>query len=467
MWFGDLVTMRWWDDLWLNESFAEWASHWCNTRRDPLHRRVDDVPVDPQELGLPARTSSPRTHPVYCEMPDVEAVEVNFDGITYAKGASVIKQLVAYVGIDAVRHRPARLLRASTPGATPPSTTCSPRWRRPPAASCATFAAAVAGDRAGQHAAPGGRDRPRTARTQRSSSLQEAPAELPDAAHPPHRRRPLRPRRRRAGPPRAARGRRRRRAHRARRAGRRPGGRRAAAQRRRPDLRQAAAGRAVDGHRGRAHRAASTRRWPGRCAGPPPGTWSATPSWPPATTSRWSAPGCRAETDINLVTATLRQAQLARGPVRRPGLGADRLGTARRHRPRRAGRGRAGQRLPARLGAGLYASAARTDEDLAILRGWLDGVDVPEGLSLIGDFRWHLIEVLSAEGKINAELIEVEHAADPTAAGDRESGHSDGATADGRGQGGRLGGADQLSADPQLAAVAPCCKGSTTRPSWR
>ena len=53
MWFGDLVTMRWWDDLWLNESFAEWASHWCNTQRDPVHRRVDDVPVGPQELGLP------------------------------------------------------------------------------------------------------------------------------------------------------------------------------------------------------------------------------------------------------------------------------------------------------------------------------------------------------------------------------------------------------------------------------
>ena len=54
MWFGDLVTMRWWDDLWLNESFAEWASHWCNTERHPVHRRVDHVPVDPQELGLPA-----------------------------------------------------------------------------------------------------------------------------------------------------------------------------------------------------------------------------------------------------------------------------------------------------------------------------------------------------------------------------------------------------------------------------
>ena len=54
MWFGDLVTMRWWDDLWLNESFAEWASPLVQHQRHPVHRRLDDVPVDPQELGLPA-----------------------------------------------------------------------------------------------------------------------------------------------------------------------------------------------------------------------------------------------------------------------------------------------------------------------------------------------------------------------------------------------------------------------------
>ena len=61
----------------------------------------------------------PSTHPVAADMPDVEAVEVNFDGITYAKGASVLKQLVAYVGIDAFLAGAARLLRASTPTATP------------------------------------------------------------------------------------------------------------------------------------------------------------------------------------------------------------------------------------------------------------------------------------------------------------------------------------------------------------
>ena len=107
MWFGDLVTMRWWDDLWLNESFATWAgtisqaeaTRWSNawTTFAQLHKawayRQDQLPS---------------THPIAADIPDIEAVEVNFDGITYAKGASVLKQLAAYVGIDnflaAVRH---------------------------------------------------------------------------------------------------------------------------------------------------------------------------------------------------------------------------------------------------------------------------------------------------------------------------------------------------------------------------
>ena len=59
MWFGDLVTMRWWNDLWLNESFAEWASHWCNTARHPVHRRLDDLPVRSARTGATGRTSSP------------------------------------------------------------------------------------------------------------------------------------------------------------------------------------------------------------------------------------------------------------------------------------------------------------------------------------------------------------------------------------------------------------------------
>ena len=99
MWFGDLVTMRWWNDLWLNESFAEWASHWCNTHATRFTDAWTTFLSVRKNWGYRQDQLS-STHPVYCEMPDLEAVEVNFDGITYAKGASVIKQLVAYVGLD-------------------------------------------------------------------------------------------------------------------------------------------------------------------------------------------------------------------------------------------------------------------------------------------------------------------------------------------------------------------------------
>ncbi|HCT78087.1 MAG TPA: aminopeptidase N, partial [Micromonosporaceae bacterium] len=98
MWFGDLVTMRWWDDLWLNESFAEWASHWCNAEATRFSDAWTTFLSLRKNWGY-GQDQLSSTHPVYCEMPDVDAVEVNFDGITYAKGASVIKQLVAYVGI--------------------------------------------------------------------------------------------------------------------------------------------------------------------------------------------------------------------------------------------------------------------------------------------------------------------------------------------------------------------------------
>jgi len=100
MWFGDLVTMRWWDDLWLNESFAtymsvlaqasstRWTNAWttfANTEKTWAYRQ-DQLPS---------------THPIAADIADIEAVKVNFDGITYAKGASVLKQLVAWVGQDA------------------------------------------------------------------------------------------------------------------------------------------------------------------------------------------------------------------------------------------------------------------------------------------------------------------------------------------------------------------------------
>jgi aminopeptidase N len=99
MWFGDLVTMQWWNDLWLNESFAEWASYqsvsestkyteaWTefNSLRKNWAYRVDQLTT---------------THPIATEMEDLDAVRTNFDGISYAKGASVLQQLVAHVGRD-------------------------------------------------------------------------------------------------------------------------------------------------------------------------------------------------------------------------------------------------------------------------------------------------------------------------------------------------------------------------------
>jgi aminopeptidase N len=100
MWFGDLVTMKWWNDLWLNESFAEWASTIATAEATEWTEAW--TTFNSMEKSWAYRQDQlPTTHPVVATINDLEDVQVNFDGITYAKGGSVLKQLVAWVGVDA------------------------------------------------------------------------------------------------------------------------------------------------------------------------------------------------------------------------------------------------------------------------------------------------------------------------------------------------------------------------------
>ncbi|OBK18523.1 aminopeptidase N [Mycobacterium asiaticum] len=99
MWFGDLVTMTWWDDLWLNESFATFASVLCQAESTEYTEAWTTFATVEKSWAY-RQDQLPSTHPIAADIPDLHAVEVNFDGITYAKGASVLKQLVAYVGLD-------------------------------------------------------------------------------------------------------------------------------------------------------------------------------------------------------------------------------------------------------------------------------------------------------------------------------------------------------------------------------
>ena len=99
MWFGDLVTMAWWEDLWLNESFAEWASYMAVSESTKwTHAWTEFNSTRKNWAYRQDQLSS--THPIAVEMEDLDAVRTNFDGISYAKGASVLQQLVAHIGRD-------------------------------------------------------------------------------------------------------------------------------------------------------------------------------------------------------------------------------------------------------------------------------------------------------------------------------------------------------------------------------
>jgi aminopeptidase N len=99
MWFGDLVTMRWWNDLWLNESFASYAGVLSEVEATRFTEGWT-IFANFEKIWALQQDQLPSTHPIVAVIPDVLSVHLNFDGITYAKGAAVLKQLVAWVGMD-------------------------------------------------------------------------------------------------------------------------------------------------------------------------------------------------------------------------------------------------------------------------------------------------------------------------------------------------------------------------------
>jgi Aminopeptidase N len=100
MWFGDLVTMRWWDGLWLNETFATYMGNLANVEATRFKNSWTTFAMS-YKAKAKAQDQLPTTHPIVAEIPDVESVLLNFDPITYEKGGAALKQLVAWVGEDA------------------------------------------------------------------------------------------------------------------------------------------------------------------------------------------------------------------------------------------------------------------------------------------------------------------------------------------------------------------------------
>ena len=207
MWFGDLVTMRWWDDLWLNESFATYASVICMSEATHWTNAWTTF-ANLEKTWAYRQDQLPSTHPISADIRDIEDVEVNFDGITYAKGASVLKQLVAWVGRDAFVAGVRAYFDRHAWGNTELGDLLV-RAREDVRPRPVELGEGVAGDRRRSTRSGPTSSVDDDGRFTSFAIVQTAPDDAPDAAVAPPRDRPLRARRRRAG------------AHRPRRAGRR------------------------------------------------------------------------------------------------------------------------------------------------------------------------------------------------------------------------------------------------------
>ncbi|MFC4146863.1 aminopeptidase N [Micromonospora mangrovi] len=419
MWFGDLVTMRWWNDLWLNESFAEWASHWCNTHATRFTEAWTTFLSIRKNWGYRQDQLS-STHPVYCEMPDLEAVEVNFDGITYAKGASVLKQLVAYVGEEPFRaglrayfgkHAWGNatfddLLSELEAASGRELRKFAAQWLETAQVNTLRPEVTIGADGAYERVlvrqeAPAGHPTLRTHRigvglydltdgrlVRRERIEVDVAGERTElsALH----------------------------------------GTRAADvlllndddltyTKLRLDERSMAT--VVQHIAGLESSLARALCWTA--------AWDMTRDAELATRDYVALvlAGLPAETDINLVTATLRQATTALTFYADAAWAP--TGWAELARTARAALAAAEPGSGFQLAwARAFASAARSPEDLATLRGWLNGGDVPAGLTVDTELRWTVLQALVANGAAGAAEVEAELAGDRTTSGEREAAYA-------------------------------------------
>jgi tricorn protease interacting factor F2/3 len=110
MWFGDLVTMKWWDDLWLNESFATFMDYKSTDRAYPEWKVWQDF-VRTSTSGAMGRDALTKTHPIMAKVKDPEEIEELFDEISYGKGASILRMIEAYIGPENFKNGVARYLQ--------------------------------------------------------------------------------------------------------------------------------------------------------------------------------------------------------------------------------------------------------------------------------------------------------------------------------------------------------------------